>query len=153
MTIFVNASATMQVGARTVAASMVSVGLRVPGSTTAEAVVSDDRNGSKRRAVDAMDRAARIARIANMDHLRVAAEYSKIAASVHYAGLHVEAAQGLDCPIDRVAFRNSSEINPDIGASEADGFSWKQFDRIRQLRPGWNWGIAGGARQKSHRLQ
>jgi hypothetical protein len=88
-----------------------------------------------------------------MDHLRVAAEYSKIAASVHYAGLHVEAAQGLDCPIGREAFRNSSEINPDIGASEADGFSWKQFDRIRQLRPGWNWGIAGGARQKSHRLQ
>lgn len=70
--------------------------------------------------LDTADRPARITRIANMNHLRVLSEHSKIATCVDYASWHFEATQHLQRTIDRKTFRNSSEINPDAGMSKAD---------------------------------
>lgn len=88
-----------------------------------------------------------------MNCLRRCAEDGEIAAGIHDAAGCAETAQYLPRPIDREAFCNSSEVNPDIGLSKANLLPFKQLNWIKCSRFGVDRILIVRPGQQSHGLQ
>src|SRR5262249_10523272 len=86
--------------------------------------------------LDTADELTGIARVADMNNLRLRSESSQVTAGIDDCACHAEVGQHRERAIDRKALCDATEIDDDIRAVEAHGMPGQELDRLAAASAG-----------------